>query len=316
MSSTDLKLSMERYLAVRSALGFIDRAAKTLLPDFVRYLEERGGIGPIRAEMAVDWACSGKHGIGKSGQATRLTMARGFLSHLRASEPDTELPPFGLVASARRPQPYLLTRVQIKELIDGAAHLGPRGALRPQTYQTLIGLLACTGLRVGEAIHLVVDDVHLDNDPPYLLVRESKFKKSRLVPLHPTAAVALRQYVERRHELGYDALSDAFFVSESGTHLVRETVWITFIRLIRRLGMCPERSGRHPTPHSLRHSFAVERLASWYSAGLDVTALAPQLSVYLGHVDPQQSYWYFTATPELLGSAAERFQRYANEGDK
>jgi integrase/recombinase XerD len=266
--------------------------------------------------MALDWACSGRHGISQAGQATRLTMARGFLSHLRASEPSTEVPAFGLVASARRPQPYLLTRAQITELLDGAAHLGPRNALRPHTYRTLIGLLACTGLRVGEAVRLTIDDVRLDSDPPYLLIRESKFKKSRLVPIHPTAAVALQQYAKQRHQLGYDALSDAFFVSECGTHLVRETVWITFIRLTRRLGICPEHGGRHPTPHSLRHCFAVERLATWYSAGLDVTALAPQLSVYLGHVDPQQSYWYFTATPELLGSAAERFQHYANEGDE
>lgn len=316
MTPADLKLSMEYYLAVRSALGFADRAAKTLLPDFVYFLNERRGAGPIRAEMAVDWACSGKHGVSSSGQATRLTMARGFLAHLRASEPDTEVPEFGLIAGTRRPQPYLLTRTQIAELLDAAARLGPHGALRPHTYRTLIGLLACTGLRVGEAIRLTVDDVFLDSAPPHLLIRESKFKKSRLVPLHPTAASALQQYVEQRHRLGYDALSDAFFVSESGSHLIRETVWMMFIRLTRQLGICPERGRRRPTPHSLRHSFAVERLTSWYSAGRDVTALAPQLSVYLGHVDPQQSYWYFTATPALLDLAAKRFQHYANEGDK
>jgi len=234
---------------------------------------------------------------------------------LRASEPNTEVPAYGLVASARRPQPYLLTSVQITQMLDGAANLRPRHSLRPHTYRTLMGLLACTGLRVGEAIQLNMDEVHLDNTPPYLLIRETKLKKSRFVPLHPTAAIALLQYAEQRHQLGYDALSDAFFVSETGTHLVRETVWITFVRLARRLGICPEQ-GRHPTPHSLRHCFAVERLTTWYSDGLDVMALAPQLSVYLGHADPQQSYWYFTATPELLGSAAERFQHYANEGEK
>jgi len=314
MSTVDLKLSLERYLAVRSAIGFADQAAKTLLPGFVKYLETRHVTGPIRAEWAVEWACSKESRRGISGQAARLTMARGFLAHLRATAPETEVPAFGLIASPKRPQPYLFTRTQIEELLEAAARLGPHDALRPYTYRTLIGLLACTGLRIGEAIRLTINDVRLDLDPPHLLIRESKFKKSRIVPLHPSSAIALRIYAEERYRRGYDAVSDAFFVSEQGSQLVRETVWSTFGRLTHRLGMWPSHGGRRPTPHALRHSFAVERLATWYSAGLDVNALAPHLSIYLGHVDPQQSYWYFTATAELLGSAAQRFQRYANGG--
>lgn len=238
---------------------------------------------------------------------------RGFLAHLRATVPETEVPGFGLIAGPRRPQPYLFTPEQLEALLQAAARLGPRGSLRPHTYRTLIGVLASTGLRIGEAIRLTIGDVQLKLDPPRLQIRHTKFNKSRLVPIHPTTAAALRHYAERRRRLGYDGLSEAFFVSEQGTYLVRGIVWVAFRRLTRRLGLWPSDEGRRgPTLHSLRHRFAVNRLVSWHRAKLDVKALAPHLSIYRGHVHPQESYWYFTATPELLGAAADRFERYAN----
>jgi integrase len=238
---------------------------------------------------------------------------RGVLTHLRATVSETEVPGFGLISGARRPQPYLFTPAQLEALLQAAARLGPRGSLRPHTYQTLIGLLASTGRRIGEAIRLTIGDVQLNLDPPRLQIRHTKFNKSRLVPIHPTTAAALRHYAEQRRRLGYDGLSDAFFVSEQGAHLVSRIVWVAFRRLTRRLGLWPSDEGRRgPTLHSLRHSFAVNRLVSWYRAKLDVKALAPHLSIYLGHVHPQESYWYFTATPELLSAAADRFEGYAN----
>ena len=313
MTIAELKRSMEGYLAVRDALGFTNRAEKVLFPQFVKFVEERRASGPIRAELALQWACASGSRHGPSGQAGRLRVVRGFLAHLRATVPETEVPGFGLIAGPRRPQPYLFTPEQLEALLQAASRLGPRGSLRPHTYRTLIGLLASTGLRIGEAIRLTIGDVQLNLDPPRLQIRHTKFNKSRLVPIHPTTAAALRHYAEQRRRLGYDGLSDAFFVSEQGTYLVRGIVWVAFRRLTRRLGLWPSDEGRRgPTLHSLRHSFAVNRLVNWYRAKLDVKALAPHLSIYLGHVHPQESYWYFTATPQLLSAAADRFEGYAN----
>jgi len=312
MNVADLKLSMERYLAVRDALGFTNRIEKVLLPDFVKFVEEHSVSGPIRAELAVEWACASASRHETSGQVRRLSIVRGFLSHLRATVPETEVPAFGLIAGARRPQPYLFTQAQLDVLLQAASRLGPRGSLRADTYGTLIGLLASTGLRIGEAIRLTIGDVQLDIDPPRLQIRETKFNKSRIVPIHPTTAAALNHYAEQRHRFGYDGLSDAFFVSEQGTYLVRDLVGAAFRRMTRQLGMWPSDGRRGPTLHSLRHGFAIRRLVTWYRAKTDVNALTPNLSIYLGHVSPQESYWYLTATPELLSAAADRFECYAN----
>ena len=169
-------------------------------------------------------------------------------------------------------------------------------------------------MRIGEAIRLQVDDLKLDADPAYLKVLETKFQKSRLVPLHPTTAAQLRQYLEKRRQFGYAASSAHFFITEQGNRLNRVVLWRTFKSVTQRLGMQPQAGGRRPTFHSLRHYFAVERLRQWYRAGVSVQNLLPHLSVYLGHVGPQESYWYLTATPELLSAAGERFQQYTQIG--
>lgn len=306
MSHRDLHLHLDAYLGVRQALGFQMRAERTLLRDFVRYIETHADAGPIRAYLAVDWACASSAQRGASGAAQRLSMARGFLTYLRAILPETEVPDSGLVRAFRRPKPYLLTAPQITALIRAAQDLGPRGSLRPHTFATFLGVLASTGLRVGEAIRLTVQDVPLDDTPPVLHIRETKFHKSRLVPLHPTTVVPLRHYA---------ALSDVFFVSEQGHALTHDALGRWFAQLCRQLGLEPTAGGRRPSLHALRHAFAIERLRRWHQDGADVQALLPHLSVYLGHVRPQESYWYLTATPELLSAAALRFQQYAARGD-
>jgi integrase len=192
--------------------------------------------------------------------------------------------------------------------VAAAATAPPRGTLRPITLSTLIGLLASTGLRVGEAVRLTMADVCLDEEPANLRVLQTKFRKSRIVPLHPTTAAALGHYCLQRQNLGYHARSDAFLVTErSGFHcpgLLNQ--W--FAGLTRRLGLWPTDGGRRPCLHSLRHTFAVRRLEAWHAEGRDVSALLPSLSVYLGHVRPQDTYWYLTATPTLLRLAGTRFQ--------
>jgi integrase/recombinase XerD len=313
MNLTELECRLAAYIAVRQAMGYAMRAERTLLVDFVRFLAERDALNPIQAQMAFDWATqtSGQRGV--AGTATRLSMARRFLLHVRATYPDTEIPPLHLVATARRPTPYLFTEAEVTRLIEASRQVGPRDSLRPYTLTTLITLLDSTGLRVGEAVHLSIDDVVLAA-PPRLLIRETKFGKSRLVPLHPTMATMLAQYVGERKLLDYDGLSDSFFVSERGTALRVSSLGRWFGQLVLRVGLWPEKGKRWPCLRSFRHTFAVRRLRTWYEEGADLTTLLPHLSVYLGHVSPEETYWYLTATPELLGIAAERFRSYVYKG--
>jgi integrase/recombinase XerD len=315
MNANELHPRLDAYLALREALGLATRATRRLLQDFVAYIEQHSDGPPIRAHLAVDWACRASATRGPSGQHSRLSVARGFLIHLKASLPETEVPDRSLIAAPRRPHPYLFSAIDISRILDGAGRLSPRGSLRPSTHHTLFGLLACTGLRPREARNLLVPDVQLDEPPPRLLIRQTKFHKSRWVPLHPTTAEHLRRYAHLRHALQYDGLSEVFFLSEQGRPLDLHTLHRTFQRLIRRLGITPPPGQRRPTLHAFRHTFAVNRLHYWYEAGADTRALLPNLSVYLGHLNPVSSYWYLTATPELLSAAAQRFARYAGKGD-
>jgi integrase len=311
MTETDTRL--DAYLALREALGLSTRTHRKLLQDFVAYLKKHGDGKPIRAQLAVDWALCNSATCGISRQAARLGLARGFLIHLKASLPETEIPDKHLLPAPRRPQPYIFSASEISLLLEEAARVGPRGSLRPHTHQTFIGLLACTGLRSSEAAKLLTSDVQLDKQPPRLLIRQTKFKKSRWVPLHYTVAHKLRHYAQLRREMYYDALSDSFFVSEQGGKIKLKNLRYAFRRLVGQLGLKPRPRQRHPTLHSLRHTFAVNRLKQWYETGADVHALLPNLSIYLGHINPAESFWYLSATPELLGAAAQLFESYSLE---
>jgi integrase len=314
MNADFLNTQLVAYLSLREALGFQMRAEKLLLPEFVAFLKAQENTGPIRAQMALDWACQESTHRGPSGAARRLSIARGFLIYLQASAPDTEVPAPGLLPRPRRPKPYLFTPTQLTALFEAAQASRPRGSLRPCTLSTLIGLLASTGLRISEAIRLRADHVKLDQDPPQLHILETKFRKSRIVPLHPSTAEHLRHYAEQRASFHYDGLSDAFFVSEQGDHLKYLALHNWFARLCHRLAIKPMTGGRGPCLMSFRHTFAVTCMLRWYRQGLEVPALLPHLSVYLGHVKPQESYWYLTSVPELLSAAAQRFENYAQVG--
>jgi len=314
MNADLLDTHLVAYLSLREALGFQMRAEKTLLPAFVAYVHARQDPHPIRAQLALEWACQESAHRGPSGAARRLSMARGFLSYLQASVPETEVPSPGLLPTPRRPKPFLFTPAQITALVEGAQASRPRGALRPHTLPCLLGLLASTGLRVGEAIRLQIEQVKLELDPPQLHILETKFHKSRIVPLHPSTAERVRHYQAHRVRLHYDGLSAALFVSEQGQPFQHRALHDWFTRLCQRLALQPTAGGRAPCLTSFRHTFAVTRMQRWYEQGLDVQALLPHLSVYLGHVHPQESYWYLTAVPELLSAAANRFQHYAQAG--
>ena len=314
MNADLIDTQLVAYLSLRKALGFQMRAENILLPEFVAFVKAQGITDPIRTQIALEWACQVSTHRGASGAARRLSIARGFLLYLQASAPDTEVPTTGLLPAPRRPKPYLFTPTQLTALSEAAHASRPRGSLRPHTLSTLIGLLASTGLRVGEVIRLRIDHVKLALHPPQLHILETKFHKSRIVPLHSSTAEHLRHYREQRAHLHYDGLSEAFFVSERGQPLQYLALHHWFARLCQRLAIAPTTGGRSPCLMSFRHTFAVTCLQRWYQQGLDVQALLPHLSVYLGHVHPQESYWYLTAVPELLGAAAHRFQVYAHAG--
>jgi integrase/recombinase XerD len=315
MNAKELHTRLDASLALREARGFATGATRRLLQDFVADIEQHGDDPPIRARLAVDWAGRASATRGPSGQHSRLSVARGFLIHLKASLPATEVPDRALIAAPRRPYPSLFSATDISHILDGAGRLSPRGSLRPLTHQTLFGLLACTGLRPSEARNLLVPDVQLDEQPPRLLIRQTKVHNSRWVPLHPTTAEHLRGYAHLRRALKYDGLSEVCFLSAQGRSLDLHTLHRTFQRLIRRLGITPLPGQRRPPLHACRHTFAVNRRRYWYEAGADACALVPNLSVSLGHLNPVSSSWYLTATPELLGAAAPRFARDAGKGD-
>ena len=214
-----------------------------------------------------------------------------------------------LAPRVRRREPYLYSATQILALMQAAGRL--RSPLRAATFQTLIGLMACTGLRTGEAMALDRPDVDLNEG--VLILHRSKFNKPRQVPLHPTATVALARYTDRRDLLCPRPVAPSFLLSGAGTRLNHHNVSTTFARLLDQIGVAAPEDVPRPRAYDLRHSFAVSTLAGWYAEGVDVAARLPALSTYLGHVKPATTYYYLHAAPELMGKAADRLERYWKE---
>ena len=294
---------LEEYLALRRTLGFTLIRAARLLPDFVASMEQHHAP-TITTPLALAWAQQPPAGP-PAWWAERLSLVRGFARYVQAFDARTEVPPPSLVPAHRpRAIPYIYSDRDLARVLAAARQLHPR--LRADTYTTLIGLLATTGLRVGEAIRLDRQDVLWA--PRLLIVRDSKFGKSREVPLHDTTAVALRAYAGRR-DRRLRARAPSFFLSTAGTRLIYQNVHHTFFGLVGRAGLPPRAAGGQPRPHDLRHTFAVRTVLGWYQAGLDVEARLPQLSTYLGHSAPSSTYWYLSATPALMALVVQRLER-------
>jgi integrase len=295
------------YLAVRRSLGYkLDRPEK-LLAQFITYLED-AGAATVTTDHALAWATL--PGGDPSWHAYRLAVARGFATYLHTIDPAAEVPPAGLIPGRRhRATPYLYSGAEIAALITAAASL--RFPLRAATYQTLIGLLAVTGMRVGEAIRLDRDDLDLASG--VITVRQSKFGKTRLVPLHPTAVTALRSYLRQRDQMHRRPATPAVFISPAGTRLIYCNVHATWRLLTARAGLAPRSATCRPRIHDLRHSFAVASLLDAYAAGQDGQATLGLLATYLGHADPRHTYWYLSAAPELLALAGQRLENHLQE---
>ena len=300
---SELRHRVDDYLAMRRALGYGLRSHGRLLPDFADYLDEAGATA-ITIEHALAWATRPR-GVQPYHWRHRLSVVRGFARYLHSLDATTEVPPSDLLAYRRqRPTPYLFSDSEIAALLDAAGALAP--TLRAATYRMLFGLLAVTGMRVNEALHLERDDVDLDRG--VLTIREAKFKKSRRLPLHESTVAALRAYARERDRLCNQPRDCRFFVSVRGTAPAYETVRGVFAALRGRAGLRARAGTTRPRIHDLRHSFAVSTLLGWYRDGEDVAARMPLLSAYLGHVGPASTYWYLQAAPGLLAAAAQRLE--------
>jgi integrase len=313
-----LQKRIDDYIAERRCLGFQVHSRHTFLTSFANYVASQRHRGPLTIDLMVGWARQDKWRRGTpSTWAARLARLRHFIHYLKQFEPDTEVPDeltFG--PQAGRVAPHIYHEAEIMELLAAARKLGPRGSVRPDTYATLFGLMASTGLRVSEAIHLRDADVDLTRG--MLTVRQTKFAKSRQLPLHPSTVAALARYRRLRARHASTTQESPFLIGGRGLGQpigARQTHRV-FNALRDSLGWVNRGAHDAPRLHDLRHTFAVRRLMLWHAEGTDIEQMMLALSTYLGHAKIVHTYWYLTAVPELMALAGGKFDRFANrEGD-
>jgi integrase/recombinase XerD len=307
---TGLRQALAGYLELRRGLGFkLERHAE-LLGQFIGWLEDHGAATVTTAD-ALAWVTLPER-ANPGWLQYRMQAVRGFAAYLATLDPSAEVPPPGILPGGpRRAVPYLYSDADIAALFAQAGRL--KTPLRQKTFKMLIGLMAVTGIRGGEAIAL--DDEDFDPGRGLLLVRHAKLGRHRLLPLHPTTVTAVQSYRQLRDQVFPRPRSQALLVSTAGTRLIRRRAGQTFAALARRAGLASRSGNCRPRPHDLRHSFAVATLLAWCHDGGDVAARMPLLSAYLGHSDPRHTYWYLTGTPELLAEAARRLSLSPLPGD-
>jgi integrase/recombinase XerD len=299
--NSPLDARVDDYLRLRRALGYRLEREERWLRQLVEYVQATGS-SILTCELVISWARQPATAQPRHW-AQRLGCARKFAAYLHTLDASTQVPPTRVFPTERhRPMPYLWSAQQIELLLAIAGQLRP--ALRGLTYQTLFGLLAVSGMRLGEAIGLHRDDVDLE--AAVITIRHAKFDRPRLVPLHPTAATALRGYAAERDHLCPRPRADAFFLSSHGSALDRSGVGKTLRQITTAMGI--RTATVHPRAHDLRHSLAVHTLIRWMREGVSVDEHIAVLSTYLGHVSPAGTYWYLTAVPELMQLAADRLQ--------
>lgn len=298
---TRLEQSLADYLQLRRSLGHQLEDAGRLLPGFVAFLDDRG-LSTVTVSAAMEWAELPAADPRSTVGPRRMTAVRGFARYLAGVDAATEVPPLGLLPlQTRRRGPFVFSPADIDLIMNRVGDFTP--PLRSATYVTLIGLLAATGLRIGEAIKL--DRADIDWSAGLLLIRESKFGKSRLVPVTDTTLQALSDYARLRDQLHRRVQRRSFFTSRTRHRLCYAVVSEAFRNVIDASGIGAD-APRRPRLHDLRHTFAVRTLLGWYRSGEDVQAKVPALSTYLGHREPGSTYWYLSAVPELLACAAAR----------
>jgi integrase/recombinase XerD len=298
----------DAYLAERRRLGFALHRSGSLTLTFARYADMIGHEGPLTAALVLQWAKEEAQHAAPFTWAGRVAVLGPFARFLADREPATEFPtgsPFG--SSHRRIAPHIYTPSEVKALVAAAGRLSPQGGLTPATFTTLFGLLAATGLRISEALHLRCGD--LDQAQACLTVRHSKFDRSRLVPLHPTAIQAVGDYLPVRGKYGpMDAGAPLFLSEKTGHALTYPSVKSVFDQLSVELAIHARGGHRVICIHDLRHTFICRRVILWQESGIDLGNAMMALSTYVGHVSVAETYWYVQAVPELMAIAGDRFE--------
>lgn len=302
---TPLRLAIDDYIRLRRSLGFKLRDMADDLRNFAAFME-RKAAPYVTTELAMEWAMV--HADHQpSTWAQRLGFVRVFARHWHATDPRTEIPPTGLLPfRPQRARPYLYSELEIQTLLAAALKLSPRQGLRPRTYHCLFGLLTVAGLRISEALKLERADV--DFGEAILTIRQTKFGKTRLVPLHTSTRDVLADYARRRDRLLRRASSPCFFLNDHGRRLDGSAVRRTFYDLSRQIGLRGPEDHKGPRLHDFRHRFAVRTLIQWYRSNEDVERRLPVLSTFLGHGHVADTYWYLSVEPELMGLATRRLE--------
>jgi integrase/recombinase XerD len=311
---SDLQEAMQQYLSLRRRLGFKLINAESTLRSFVAFAE-REAASHVTTDLALRWVrlSTAKE---PATLADRLNIVRRFAIWRSAADMHTEVPPKNLMPYRyHRKPPYIYSDEEIERLVGTARNLpSPRG-LRGPTYATLFGLIAATGMRISEAVSLDKQDVNLEER--VLNIRESKFRKSRLVPVHVTTCDALSNYAKNRDRVLHGLQSVAFFVSERGTRATHWAARDNFAVVSRQIGIRKKIKGKRvgcgPRLHDMRHRFAAQTLVDWYRAGINVEREIHKLSTYLGHAHVNDTYWYLEAVPELLELATQKLMQEKKE---
>jgi integrase len=315
-TATSLAARVEQYLAERRRLGFELDSMRYALHSLVEHVRKTRHRGALTMELMAAWARQVRQGAGNNATwARRLRLLRPFTRWLQHFEPATAVPEeqiFGAIPG--RMAPHIYRDEEIAALMDAAARIGPPLSPRGVVMQTLFGLLACTGMRLSEALALT--DADVDLKAGLLTIRQSKFGKSRLVPLHPSAVAALRRYRAERDRHVASTPETPLFIACRGKLLGQpfgdHQVDGIFSQLRRQLGWVNRGSHGVPRLHDLRHTFAVRRLLQWHAQGADVHQRMLALSTYLGHAKVSNTYWYLSGVPELMGIVGKRFEQFVD----
>ncbi len=301
-------VKVEAYLAYRRSHGFELSIDATQLRSFARFADEMGTEDHLTVALAVAWARAARRPSPLTW-GRRLEVLRGFARYCLRGDPATEIPPPGLFGRAhRRLVPHIYTEAELVALLDAASTLEPQQGLRPVTCRCVFGLLAASGLRISEALSLTRTDVDLAAG--VLFIRDAKFHRQRLVPLHPSVTTCLRTYAQRRDQLVPRSVCDRFFLRDDGQSANQSGMLYALQTLCRQLGWQPRGDYTHHRLHDFRHTFIVRSTLRFYEQGIDVNRAVLALSTYVGHAKVSDTYWYFTGIPELMAIAADRFHHF------
>ncbi|MEA3482498.1 MAG: tyrosine-type recombinase/integrase [Pseudomonadota bacterium] len=304
-----LTASLKDYLAIRRALDYELEETERLLIHFIHFLAEKNEKH-ITIALALEWAMQAKN-VTRAYWSRRLSVVRLFAQYYQTEDQKTQVPPSHLLSQQPcRSHPYIYSDKQISQLLIACQSLSSHG-LREHTYFTFFGLMAVTGCRISELLSLDQEDFNKIDG--WITIRNSKFNKSRLLPLHPTTLIQLNKYIKLRDQVHPHPLNDAFFLSDQGTRITKWSVRYAFIQLSKQIGLRTPSDSHGPRIHDIRHTFTVKSVLNWYRDDVDVNQKMPLLSAYLGHKKPSDTYWYLTGIPELLSQAAIRLEKQLGE---